>query len=72
MTMKENSMERFLGRYCKIVTQELGDEKSHAVIGFVRDIDSDAGFLVIESDHGLSCLNITTIVAIRPKIKLAF
>lgn len=72
MTMKENSMEKFLGKYCKIVTQEPGDEKIHSVIGFVRDIDSDAGFLVIESDHGISCLNITTIVAIRPKIKLGF
>jgi len=37
------------------------------------EIDHDAGFLTIESAQGIGCLNINTIVAIKPRreMKLA-
>ena len=65
--MKENSMDGLIGKYCKIVTKEPGDEGSYVVIGVVKDIDQDVGFITIESKQGLGMLNIKTIVAIKPK-----
>ena len=65
--MKKNTMDRFIGKYCKIVTKESGEERSHVVIGTVKDVDYNDGFLLIESNQGTSCLNVKTIVAIKPK-----
>ena len=65
--MKKNTMDRFIGKYCKIVTKESDEERAHVVIGTVKDVDHNDGFLLIESNQGISCLNIKTIVAIKPK-----
>jgi len=60
-------MDRLIGRYCKIVTEELGDKRTHVVTGVVKDIDHDDRFITIESWQGLGVLNIDTIIAIKPK-----
>jgi len=60
-------MNRLLGKYCKIVTKEPGEEKARVVIGIIKDVDNDAGFIVIESVQGTNCLSMQTIVAIKPK-----
>lgn len=60
-------MDRFIGKYCKIVTKESDEERAHVVIGTVKDVDHNDGFLLVESNQGTSCLNIKTIVAIKPK-----
>ena len=65
--MKKNSMDRLIGKYCKIVTKEPGEERTHVVTGIVKEIAHDAGFIIIESNQGVGCLNIKTIVAIKPK-----
>ena len=65
--MKRNSMDRLIGKYCKIVTKEPGEERSYVVTGMVKDIDHTAGFIIIESEQGPGCLNIKAIVAIKPK-----
>jgi hypothetical protein len=65
--MKENSMDRLIGKYCKIVTKEPGEERLHVVTGIVKEIVHDEGFIVIESNQGVGCLNLKTIVAIKPK-----
>ncbi|MCK5261551.1 MAG: hypothetical protein KAJ44_05180 [Thermoplasmatales archaeon] len=65
--MTRNIMDRCIGRYCKIVTKEPGEEKAIVVTGIVKDIDHDGGFITIESKQGLGMLNIKTIVAIKPK-----
>ena len=65
--MTRNIMDRCVGRYCKIVTKEPGEEKAIVVTGIVKDIDYDEGFITIESKQGLGILNIKTIVAIKPK-----
>jgi len=67
--MKRNSMDRLIGKYCKIVTKEPGEERTYVAIGIVKDIDHDAGFITIESTQGLGCLSIKAIVAIKPKAK---
>ena len=64
--MEKKYMDRFKGRYCKIVTREPGEEKANVVSGVLEDIDYKDGFILIDSDQGLGCLSINTIVAIKP------
>lgn len=65
--MKEEYIDRFIGKYCKIVTKEPGEEKTRVVTGRITDIDHDSRLLMIESNQGPGCLNINTIVAIKPR-----
>jgi len=65
--MEEKYLGRLIGKYCKIVTKEPGEDKSHVITGLVKNIDHDDGFITIESWQGLGILNIKTIVAIKPK-----
>jgi hypothetical protein len=64
--MKGESLNRLLGKQCKIVTKEPGDEKKHIVIGVIKEIEYDEKFIIIESINGLGCLNMKSIVAIKP------
>ena len=70
--MTKNIIDRCIGRYCKIVTKEPGEVKACVVTGIVRDIDHDAGFIMIESTQGLGCLNIKSIIAIKPRRKTEY
>ncbi len=65
--MEEKCVDRLIGKYCKIITKEPGEDKSHVVTGLVKNIDHDDGFITIESWRGLCVLNIDTIIAIKPK-----
>lgn len=67
--MEKKSIDKLIGRYCKIVTREPGEDRAHVVFGMVTEIDHDAGFIVVESNQGLGCLNIKTIEAIKPSSK---
>jgi len=68
--MKGKCVDMFIGKYCKIVTKEPGEQKATVVTGIVNDIDHKAGFIMIESSQGIGFLNIKTIIAIKPKQKL--
>ena len=68
--MKRNCMDKLIGKYCKIVTKEPGEDRAHVVSGIVKDIDYDIGLLFIESEQGQGCLNLKAIVAIKPSRKL--
>jgi len=59
-------MERFIGKYCKIVTKEPGEERASVVTGTLEDVDYKDGFILIDSSQGLGCLRIDTIIAIKP------
>jgi len=65
--MKDKCVDRLIGKYCKIVMKEPGEEKAHVVSGIVKDIDHEDGFVTIESDQGIGCLNIKAILAIKPR-----
>jgi hypothetical protein len=65
--MNQRCVDKLIGKYCKIVTKEPGDEKPYIIVGTVKDVDHDAGFITIESTQGLGCLSIKTIIAIKPK-----
>ena len=64
--MERKYMDRLVGKYCKIVMQEPGEERATVVSGILEDIDYDSGFIIIDSSQGLGFLNIKSIVAIKP------
>jgi flagellin FlaB len=59
-------MEKLVGRYCKIVTKEPGEERANVVTGILEDVDYKDGFILVDSSQGLGCLRIDTIIAIKP------
>jgi len=67
--MKKRCIDRLVGKYCKIVTKEPGDDRAHVIFGFVKNIDHESGLVVIESQQGVGCLNIEIIEAIKPTNK---
>jgi archaeal flagellin FlaB len=64
--MEKRYMERLVGKYCKIVTKEPGEERANVVTGILEDVDYKDGFILIDSSQGLGCLRINTIIAIKP------
>jgi len=67
--MEKRTMDKLIGKYCKIVTKEPGEERAHVFFGMLTDVDHEAGFIVVESSQGLGCLNIKIIEAIKPRTK---
>ena len=67
--MKEKYMDKLIGRYCKIVTKEPGEERASVVTGILRDINYEDGLIMIDSGQGLGSLSITTVIAIKPSSK---
>lgn len=59
-------MQRLIGRYCKIVTKEPGEKRANVVTGTLEDVDYKDGFVLVDSEQGLGCLRINTIIAIKP------
>jgi flagellin FlaB len=64
--MEKKYMERLIGKYCKIVTKEPGEDRANVVTGILEDVDYKDGFILVDSEQGLGCLRINTIVAIKP------
>ena len=64
--MEKKYMERLVGKYCKIVTKEPGEERASVVTGVLEDVDYKDGFILVNSKQGLGCLRINTIIAIKP------
>jgi len=64
--MEKKYMERLKGKYCKIVTKEPGEKRASVVTGILEDVDYNDGFILVDSEQGLGCLRINTIVAIKP------
>ncbi len=64
--MEKKYMERLVGKYCKIVTKEPGEDRASVVTGTLEDVDYKDGFILVDSEQGLGCLRINTIIAIKP------
>jgi len=47
--------------------KEPGRDRASVVSGILEEIDYDSGFVIVDSDQGLGCLSIKSIVAIKPK-----
>ena len=67
--MNGKCVDKLIGKYCKIITKEPGEERSNVVTGIVNDVNHESGFIMIESEQGVGCLSIKTIVAIKTKFK---
>jgi hypothetical protein len=67
--MSGNLMDRCVGKYCKIVTKEPGEEKASVVTGVVKEIDHDGEFIIVKSKEGTGLLSIKSIIAIKPRKK---
>jgi archaeal flagellin FlaB len=67
--MERKYVKRLVGKYCKIVTKEPGEARASAITGRIEDFDSEDGFVFVDSDQGLGCLKINTIVAIKPSMQ---
>ena len=64
--MREEKFNRLLGKQYKIITKQPGDEKIHIIIGILKEVEYDEKFIIIESSYGIGCLNMQSIVAIKP------
>jgi hypothetical protein len=67
--MEKKYMERLVGKYCKIVTKEPGEQRASVVTGVLEEVDYKDGFILVDSNQGLGCLRIDTIIAIKPRMK---
>ena len=67
--MKGKSIDRLIGKYCKIVAKEPGLKKATVMYGTIKQINPNIGLIFVESDKGLGCINIKTITAIKPSRK---
>ncbi len=65
--MEKRYMKRLEGKFCKIVTKEPGEQRASVVTGTIEEVDYEDGFVLVESEQGLGCLKINTIVAIKPR-----
>ncbi len=59
-------MNRLIGKYCKIVTKEPGDERVSVIYGVLEEIDFKNEFILIDSDEGLGLFSFKAIVAVKP------
>jgi flagellin FlaB len=64
--MERTYMEKLIGKYCKFVTKEPGDERVSVVTGILEEVDYKDGLILVDSYQGLGCLSINTLIAIKP------
>jgi len=64
--MERKYVKKLIGKYCKIVIREPGESRASAITGTIEDFETDAGFVIINSEQGLGCISINAIVAIKP------
>ena len=65
--MVKRFMDELIGKYCKIVAREPGENRAHVIFGILKDINYDKRLIVIKSNPGLKCLSMESIVAMKPK-----
>jgi len=65
--MEKKYMEKLIGKYCKFVIKEPGEDRANVVTGILEDVDYKDGFILVDSSEGLGCLRINTIIAIKPR-----
>jgi len=65
--MVKRFMDELIGKYCKIVAREPRYNRAHVIFGILKNIDYDKRLVVIESNPGIKCLSMESIVAMKPK-----
>jgi len=67
--MSENTIDKLIGQYCKVVIDEPGEKKASVIYELVKDVDHKKDFVIIETSDGLGIVNKKTVVAIKPTKK---
>ena len=65
--MVGSTMDKLIGKYCKIVVREPGEERAHTIFGMLTNVDYDERLVLIKSNPCSVYLNLDTIVAIKPR-----
>lgn len=65
--MVGSTMDKLIGKYCKIVVREPGEERAHTIFGMLTNVDYDERLVLIKSNPCSAYLNLDTIVAIKPR-----
>jgi hypothetical protein len=65
--MVGSTMNKLIGKYCKIVVREPGEKRAHTIFGMLTNIDYDERLAVIKSNPRSVYLSLDTIVAIKPR-----
>ena len=47
--MNGKCVDKMIGKYCKIITKEPGEERANVVTGIVNDVDHESELIMIES-----------------------
>ncbi len=68
--MKNDIIEKFLGKYCKIISKDIREKKTHAISGIIANFDQDDDLIVVETTKGVFYLKADTILNIKPRKKL--
>jgi hypothetical protein len=65
--MIRKNMDEFIGKYCKIVIREPGEERANIIFGMLTKIDYGKGLFVVESNPKSMFLKIGSIIAIKER-----
>ncbi len=65
--MNTRILERLLDQSCKIVLKDPGQDRSRVMMGILKEVDFQSGFIILETSRGPGCVNIDAIVAIKPR-----
>ena len=64
--MESNSLDRLVGKPCKIVVKEPHQRRSYVVFGIIQSIDVPTSSLQILSHQGMQYIKLDDIVAVKP------
>ncbi len=67
--MIPNTIKKFQGKYCKIVTKEAWESRAHATTGVIKGVDR-RGQVFCKTSWGTMSFDVRTIVAIRPQTQV--
>lgn len=67
--MKGDFILTMIGKSYKIIVSEPGQKRPSIINGIIIDYDKESGFVFIESDQGIGCINIDNISAFKPNKK---
>ena len=65
--MKDDIIGKFLGKYCKIVTKDIREKKTHTISGIIANFGQDDDLIVVETTKGVFYLKVDTILKIKPR-----
>lgn len=60
-------LETLVRKMCDVTTKEKGASRASVVTGRIKKVDYDGGFILIDTQHGLECISIDTIIAVYKK-----